>query len=358
MDLEGHITSGVTNTNTGFAGGPVEPQIVNALFLRVKITGNSGVGLGWWVWNTTAGSGTHDGLVVAECEVVSSYNCAYYVGGRRFAIIGSSGIDGRATHIARIWGAHKGVVNNNAFLRPGGQRHALKLHGMEWQVSTTYPDTAYISIADNIFSGSATSQWTVSIGSQSDVTPAETGPVRNVVLERNSWTGSPSTVADIESEAAHLLVRNNVFDDTAQDGSYTLLYTQRNSGSWPTSDCRFVNNTVYKNSASGQFCLVQTDSSASNVRVQNNLWAVSSTANLAITGGAPAGGWNAGGNLLDHNLLTTTPRFTNASGGDFSLATGSPAIDAGTSLPEVIRDYLGNPRPLGAGWDLGAFESH
>ena len=26
---------------------------------------------------------------------------------------------------------HKGVISNNSFLRPGGQRHALKLHGPE-----------------------------------------------------------------------------------------------------------------------------------------------------------------------------------------------------------------------------------
>jgi len=41
---------------------------------------------------------------------------------------------------------------------------------------------------------------------------------------------------------------------------------------------------------------------------------------------------------------------------DFSLQTGSPAIDAGTTLAGVATDILGVARPAGAAYDLGAYE--
>ena len=45
--------------------------------------------------------------------------------------------------------------------------------------------------------------------------------------------------------------------------------------------------------------------------------------------------------------------------GDFSLDTSSSMIDAGqdTSSYGVVEDYEGTPRPVGLGYDIGAFES-
>ncbi|MCC5823853.1 MAG: right-handed parallel beta-helix repeat-containing protein [Phycisphaerales bacterium] len=51
------------------------------------------------------------------------------------------------------------------------------------------------------------------------------------------------------------------------------------------------------------------------------------------------------------------PGFVNAGGGDFRLAAGSPAIDAGADMSaHTTVDRLGLARPHGAGWDIGAFE--
>lgn len=41
---------------------------------------------------------------------------------------------------------------------------------------------------------------------------------------------------------------------------------------------------------------------------------------------------------------------------DYRLLAGSPCIDAGADLTDVRDDYEGNPRPIGSGWDIGAYE--
>jgi hypothetical protein len=41
---------------------------------------------------------------------------------------------------------------------------------------------------------------------------------------------------------------------------------------------------------------------------------------------------------------------------DYHLLSTSPAIDAGVTLPWIITDLDGSPRPRGAGYDIGAYE--
>jgi hypothetical protein len=67
--------------------------------------------------------------------------------------------------------------------------------------------------------------------------------------------------------------------------------------------------------------------------------------------------WQAMG--YDLSTLAADPAFKNALAGDFTLADGSQAIDrilAGDLDGAPGWDFLGNVRPQGAGYDLGAFE--
>ena len=57
----------------------------------------------------------------------------------------------------------------------------------------------------------------------------------------------------------------------------------------------------------------------------------------------------------DTDPLSTDPLFTNAATYDFSILTGSPAKDAGTTGLDDI-DIIGVSRPQGASYDIGAFE--
>ncbi len=60
---------------------------------------------------------------------------------------------------------------------------------------------------------------------------------------------------------------------------------------------------------------------------------------------------------IDHNLIGIDPAFINSGSGDFRLKEGSPAINTGSMVSFVPdRDYEGNSRPQGGGYDIGAFE--
>jgi hypothetical protein len=83
-----------------------------------------------------------------------------------------------------------------------------------------------------------------------------------------------------------------------------------------------------------------------------NDWDSSSDYNIANDNSAP------GPNSINN---ATGVIFTDETNKDFSLATGSIGIDQGMDLSNdpvypVTEDFLGNPRPAGAGWDIGAFE--
>ncbi len=73
------------------------------------------------------------------------------------------------------------------------------------------------------------------------------------------------------------------------------------------------------------------------------------------------------GGAMTYNLTEATypgmtnksgdPKFVDAANGDFTPGPGSPAIDKGDPKDVPMLDLLGNKRPVGAGPDMGAFES-
>jgi len=62
------------------------------------------------------------------------------------------------------------------------------------------------------------------------------------------------------------------------------------------------------------------------------------------------------GLVLEDNLLSTDPKLVGLASHDYHLGQDSPAIDAGDPLADVGWDFDGNCRPLGSGYDMGAFE--
>lgn len=80
-----------------------------------------------------------------------------------------------------------------------------------------------------------------------------------------------------------------------------------------------------------------------------NTFHTSSTNNISADDTAPAN---------EPYYRESTMTYTNAAGGDFSLAASdTDAIDTGADLSSVFtNDITGKTRPVGAAWDIGAFE--
>jgi hypothetical protein len=60
--------------------------------------------------------------------------------------------------------------------------------------------------------------------------------------------------------------------------------------------------------------------------------------------------------LTVEGLINADPLFNDPDNGDLRLRSGSPCIDAGTSEDAPSSDIRGVPRPIGAGFDIGAYE--
>ena len=129
----------------------------------------------------------------------------------------------------------------------------------------------------------------------------------------------------------------------------------------------------------------------SGIRVMNNifrknLFQAGNPSIVAITGSAGLAGMSFNGNIyfaagagvhtmsVDSNSYSTLaalqgafpgqeslgraedPRWNNPANGDYTLRPDSPALNRGVALPEVLEDFQGQPRPAGAGYDIGADE--
>jgi hypothetical protein len=349
MDLDMRpATAG--DVNLGSVGYPSMTAGTNLLILRIRAAGFDNA----IAWNEY---GNANGCFIVSCEVPpTALRVSIYVGARRLAILGTLAYDSPGTHILRVTTAHKFVLSNNHFLRPSGRAHALKLHGPAPEaIYDGLPETRWGSITDNRFDcgAGATTYWTVSMGSQSNA-QVEASYVTHLIMERNKFNASAVTTTQIETEASHVVVRNNIFNDTTGNNVITVWWTQRNAYLSTPHDVRLYNNTIYNATASTDATgFIQSDSAVSDLRVRNNLYGVSSTTNKSFVVSNGGTGW-----AQDHNSMTTAPGFTNASGGDFSLTVGSAAVNAGTALGEVAEDYLRATRPVNGTYDLGAYESH
>lgn len=66
--------------------------------------------------------------------------------------------------------------------------------------------------------------------------------------------------------------------------------------------------------------------------------------------------WQSYGYDLHSIISTPGELFINPGTGDFHLLENSPAVDAGKTVPDIVADIEGQPRPVGDGYDIGAYE--
>ena len=174
---------------------------------------------------------------------------------------------------------------------------------------------------------------------------------------------------------ADSLIQNNLLYDNHASG-ISLYRIDAATGS---HDDVVVNNTIV-NAADARWCVNINTGSTGNVVRDNVLLNLhpthgaiaidassragfaadhnAETARFSINGGATVidlAGWQALG--YDAGSFATTPAaLFLVPGSDFHLLPGAPAVDAGSAAGAPARDLDGNPRPVGAAVDIGAYE--
>lgn len=135
----------------------------------------------------------------------------------------------------------------------------------------------------------------------------------------------------------HLSILNNTFV-----GRLDFL-----KSNWPLGisleNCPYstVKNNVVYNQVN--YALYLTSGTLTGLEISNNC--------IYNENGSTPGGIHYPGDIWGKNPLFVSPVSMN-----YHLQSGSPCIDAGANIPEIIDDFESKPRPIGAGYDIGAYE--
>lgn len=195
----------------------------------------------------------------------------------------------------------------------------------------------------------------------------------NIIFDNGGAGGSGINLDGVQDS----IVRNNLVFDTHASG--ISLY--RTDGGGPSTGNQVYNNTVVV-ASDGRWALNVRDQATGNT-IRNNIF----YSHHGYRGGMSVAADSISGLLSESNAvedrfttddgdsvmtlvewrtltgqdaesLVAAPAqlFVDPAGGDFHLRQGSPAVDRGVFLNELAVDLEGTPRPLGAGFDIGAFE--
>jgi parallel beta-helix repeat protein len=172
--------------------------------------------------------------------------------------------------------------------------------------------------------------------------------VRNNLLYNNHASG----IALFRNNGATYSQNNRVLNNTIiqpEDGRWGILITQ--------SGCinnKLFNNIIYNyHSWKGSITIPSSGvtgfESDYNI-VMNRLSASGTESSISLSE------WQALGYDVHSFIAPLDSIFINTSGNDYHLRATSPAIDAGTTLPDVEMDLERHARPAGGAFDIGAYE--
>ena len=164
-----------------------------------------------------------------------------------------------------------------------------------------------------------------------------------IIVDSNNYTGYNG----------HTLVENNLIYDNGGTGAHAFA----------SNNVDFLYNTAYDNNQTPSLQEGQIDGqNSSNVRIENNILAASSGGIVNENNSGVAYDYNvySGGRVAVRGAhdIVGDPMFADASGGNFTLLAGSPAIDDASAAFPNATDNAGHLRPSGAGYDRGAFDTN
>jgi hypothetical protein len=232
---------------------------------------------------------------------------------------------------------------------------------------TTYNGAGGVTFAHNkLLNISVQSNGTVYYGNPSSAIYIDGGGPATI---DGNWISNAGLGIEAQSEpgntATHdVTVRNNIILNSKQEGMVIGTWYSSSDGS-SVYNINVWNNTLYNNSGGN---IVIRPMTSSTVTWENNIMYCSNGCSNYINtlnwnpGTAGYNLYMGGGTGPGNNNLTADPQFVNASGGNFSLQSTSPAINAGnpSSSTAVVGtlDFSGNPRIVNSQINIGAYEVH
>ncbi len=184
------------------------------------------------------------------------------------------------------------------------------------------------------------------------------GVISGALIERNiAYSNGGKGIALINVNDSW--IRNNLLYSNGVSSQVSLA---DQGGTCPVGSNRnvFTGNTIYTTNSGFRIVTGTGNVFFNNLTVANGFKCVIDAIAVACDG---SGSSNTGNNYqagLDLTTSTITGVFTNQPGSDYTLAASSPAIDIGAvsylGFNASKTDLLGNTRPFGAGYDVGAYE--
>jgi hypothetical protein len=265
------------------------------------------------------------------------------------------------------WGILTGFVDD--FLAEHNEAHHSQAeHGIYVSNSCARPIVRGNVVHDNHANG---------LHFNGDLSQGGNGLIQDALVEANVIYGNGvAGGSGINMDGSvNGVIRNNLLYDNHASG--ISLY--QIDAAAPSTGNLVVNNTIV-NAADGRWCVNIADGSTGNTVRNNILWNFHSFRGAITLDAASRPGFVSdynsvidrfsadGGNSVlglaawqglgydAHSFVATPADNFLVPGSDFHLLATSPAVNAGTSTGAPPADLEGNPRPVGPGFDLGAYE--
>lgn len=302
--------------------------------------------------NNNTGTITRDGIHVSGSDNVSVLNCTV-TGVVRFGIFCSF-----TTNF---------LVQGNSVSNTVGTGSSDNGHGIYISNSDVNP-----TIRSNLIFNNATQ----GLHLNGDISQGGTGMIQGALIEGNIIRNNGANGINGDGVTSSRIQNNIIYGN----GKHGIVLYQIDAAAGSTGNV-IVNNTIVQPNSSG--AAIQLVSGSANNTVYNNVLIGGSLGSFNISNDSKPGFVSDYNAVVDHFenddtgatytlsswrtamaqdahsfVSNATALFVNPGSNDYHLKSGSPAINAGTSMSKLppATDFDGNARPQGGAYDVGAYE--
>ena len=156
------------------------------------------------------------------------------------------------------------------------------------------------------------------------------------------------------------IINNLIFKNSATNLYGGGICSTDNAGTLTLTNNTIADNTASYSDATGIITFDTPINMVNTILWNNRIYCADATIDISysdIEGGQGAISTQGTATVIwgDGNIVDN-PLFVDAASDDFHLQADSPCVDAGTSQDAPSDDLDGNPRPLGSGVEIGAYE--